>query len=131
MLFAAHSKLAVLGGNQGRIFGDGAVQYRGKVASTEPLWIPYINPEVKIPFAFVHGVNVGPIFFRHDVYLDLSGVDYDYSRPGESGIHFDYEICFRAWQQGYRVRCCLAPFNRRVGTLETFVTDWRNRRRTI
>ena len=51
----------------------------------------------------------------------LGGWDYDYSRVGEPGICFDNELCFRAWQNGYRVGYSFVPFKGAPGTMCPFL----------
>lgn len=113
-LFNLYPDLAIIGGFQGRIFGDNSYRY-GYMISSNKIKMPFIQPKLKVPFAFVHGVNVGPIFYRKDAYIEMGGFDHTFSKPGESGIHFDYEICLRAWLNGYKVGLYSSLFVRHVG----------------
>lgn len=125
-LFNLYSELAIIGGFQGRVFGDKAVRYGAK-HSTDQINLPFIEPTIKVPFAFVQGVNVGPIFFRKDVYFKIGGFDFNFSNPGESGIHFDYDICFRAWLHEYQVGLYAPSFDRHVGVQGTTVYGLKER----
>lgn len=95
--FDRHPELAVLGGFMGfRAARNGS-------GELEVLWGPQ-------PFTFALHVNIGPYFVRRAAYEALGGWDYAYSRVGEPGICFDNELCFRAWQSGYRVAYRFVPF---------------------
>jgi len=62
------------------------------------------------------------LYFMEDVYIKLGGLDYSYSKPGEPGIGFDHDICYRAWQNGWQVGLYSCnSFNRRVGIRGTKV----------
>ncbi len=130
-LFDAHPGLAILGGFQGRFFGEGKVRFGSDYAYSDAAdRIPHVDPKTGIPFSFVHGVNIGPIFMKRNLYFELGGFDYGLSAPGEPGIHSDYEICLRAWLRGYHVGLYSAPFERRAGVPGTLVygLDARERR---
>jgi len=113
--------LAILGGFDGKLFGENDIKFKSeKYIKHKDYNIPFIEKHLNTPFIFVQGVNVGPIFYRKDVYQKLGGFDYSFSKPGDSGIHYDYEICFRAWLKGYYVGLYYhEPFIRRVGVQGT------------
>jgi len=97
-LFNRFPKLAVIGGYQGRGFGNYRIYYGYNKQS-----IPYLDPDLRVPFMFVLGVNVGPIFYRKKAYNHIGGFDYSYSKPGDPGIVFDHELCLKAWLNGWQV----------------------------
>jgi glycosyltransferase involved in cell wall biosynthesis len=65
--------------------------------------IAYHDPRTGRPLMFVESVNIGPYLFRKSVYRALGGFDLAFSAPGEPGITFESEFCYRAWLRGYEV----------------------------
>jgi len=124
-LFDRHPKLGVLGcwvawmfplpdTRPSHVFGyDDNEQLRAAWGISP---IPYVEPELKIPFMFVHTVGLGPMFFRKSVFRSLGGFDLSFSAPGESGIALEHDVCYRAWFSGHQVGLFDAPgFTRCVG----------------
>jgi glycosyltransferase involved in cell wall biosynthesis len=74
-----------------------------------------------IPFRFVEMVNIGPFFIRKAPFLEMGGFDFDYSPIGWPGIHFDFEICLRAWTQGGKVGWYQPPDYRDTGEQGTAI----------
>jgi hypothetical protein len=125
-LFDQYPELAVLGCFQGwsldfsalpekirakHWFGFQTTPPRGDVMD-----IPFIDRNLGIPFMFVEGLGIGPIFFRRDFFLSVDGFNLGFSKPGESGVFLDYEICMKAWMSGRHVGLFDAPeFRRHVG----------------
>ena len=106
-LFERYPKLAVLGGYRGRKFGSDVAEREPKYGY-QTLWekvkkIPFSEPDLRIPFMFIPAVSTAPLFCRRDAWIQLGGFDLNYSKAGEPGIGFDYEICFRAWLKGWQV----------------------------
>jgi glycosyltransferase involved in cell wall biosynthesis len=112
-LFDAHPKLAILGEYrgyvldlEGQIDGIKVRKVYGRNESASFHWaepIPTVDAVTRMPFMFVEGVSIGPVFYRRDVFLELGGFDPRFSAPGESGILADHEICLRAWLAGWQV----------------------------
>jgi GT2 family glycosyltransferase len=95
--------------------------------------IPYLEPELNIPFMFVQVVGLGPMLFRKSIYCSIGGFDLSFSAPGESGIALEHDICYRAWCSGYQVGLFHAPgFVRGVGGHGTlmFGADIRKRNKS-
>jgi GT2 family glycosyltransferase len=139
-LFSRYPRLAILGAYQGytldlaepldRIKSRQVFGYRDGDRWCHVAPIPLTDPESHVPFMFVEGVSVGPIFYRRDVFLALDGFDLGFSRPGEPGILFDHEICLRAWQAGWQVGLFgPAPFRKFVGGQGTYLYGHAARRR--
>lgn len=72
----------------------------------------FIDPVNNLPFQFVENVNIGPYFLRKSIYEKLGGFDFSYSQPGEPGICFESEYCYRAWSEGFYVALLPMDFNR-------------------
>ncbi len=64
---------------------------------------PEFTTDDGLPFMFVAGVNVGPIFIRRDRFLKMGGFDLSYSPVGWPAIHFDIEMSLRVWMNGGQV----------------------------
>lgn len=139
-LFAADPQLAVLGGHQGyvldvsepldRIKATDIVGFREGEEWAHVRPIPTRALSLDVPFMYVEGVSVGPIFFRRDVLRSLGGFDTRYSGPGEPGILFDHDACIRAWRAGYRVGLYGPPlFRKYVGGQGTYMFGHAARRR--
>jgi hypothetical protein len=67
------------------------------------------------PLLFVENVNIGPYLVRRRVFDELGGFDPRFSPPGERGITFEAEFCYRAWQHGYRVALTDIPVKLETG----------------
>lgn len=65
--------------------------------------IPFLDPNTLLPLMFVENVNIGPYLLRKNVYQQLGGFDLHFSAPGEPGITFESEYCYRVWRHGYQV----------------------------
>ena len=61
------------------------------------------NAKASNKFSYVENVNVGPYFVRRKYYDELGGWDFNLSKPGEMGMGFDHELCYRMWLNGYKV----------------------------
>ena len=101
-LFEKYPKLAILGGYRGKRFTSG-IKYGYSTDTDKAEEIPFLDPHLKIPFMFIDGVTIGPIFFKKDLWMQLGGFDLSYSKSGEPGIGYDYEISLRAWSNGWQV----------------------------
>ncbi|MEM9407958.1 MAG: glycosyltransferase, partial [Acidobacteriota bacterium] len=66
-----------------------------------------------IPFMFVEGINVGPVFIRKKPFLEIGGFDMSYSPVGWPAIHFDIEMSLRVWREGGQVGWFPMPFAQR------------------
>lgn len=131
-LLARDERLAVLGANQGWVLDLSApsdrIRSRAVFGYGEgPTWT-YVKPiprraaGIDVPFMYVEGVSVGPIFFRRQPFLELGGFDTAFSAPGEPGILFDHDVSFRAWLGGWHVGVYgPAPFEKYVGGQGTFM----------
>jgi hypothetical protein len=71
--------------------------------------IPFEDPNTGLPLVFVENVNIGPYLFRKSVYEEVGGFDLDFSPPGEPGITFEAEYCYRVWRHGYQVALTDVP----------------------
>ena len=119
-------RMAILGANQGWVLDLAGsldkIRARAVYGYAEgPTWT-YVKPipthaqAVDVPFMYVEGVSVGPIFYRRHTFLALGEFDTAFSAPGEPGILFDHDICLRAWLAGWRVGVYgPAPFEKYVG----------------
>lgn len=94
--FDRDEKLGVLGGMCGwtDFFNSG-------VCCTEDFHRPSLDDGKK--FSYVEHVNVGPFFIRKKFFEEVGGWDFEISKPGEMGMGFDHEICYRMWEQGFHV----------------------------
>ncbi len=110
--------LAILGGFQGAHFDAAHQKFRTAKfgRGQQGTRIPYQDIQTGVPFMFVPGVNVGPVFLRTAIWHELGGFDLAYSSPGRAGIHFDYEISLRTWSRGWQVGLYSpSGFQRNVG----------------
>ncbi|GAA1598836.1 hypothetical protein GCM10009789_61050 [Kribbella sancticallisti] len=103
--FAAHPRLAILGGFMG--FGS----FDPDPAKAKRIW-------GGDEFRFVQHVNIGPYFVRRRSYETLGGWDYSFSEVGEPGICFDNELCLRAWMNDFQVGYRFVPFKGPAGHYE-------------
>lgn len=113
-LFAEHPRLAVLGGWCG--FDD--FFDRAHNAPWNPPGkgsIPTCDPATGMPLMFVESVNIGPYLLRRSDYRDLGGFDFEFSGPGEPGITFESEFCYRAWCSGRQVALTDIPVKMTTG----------------
>ena len=91
----------------------------GHLTSLCPVNGPTSQTSSGIPFMFAEIINAGPIFLRRAGLARLVGFDLSYSGVGESGIHFDHELCLRVWLRGGQVGWTPCPFTRFVGGRST------------
>ncbi len=77
--------------------------------------IPSIEPATRAPLVFVENVNIGPYLLRKSVFQELGGFDLRFSPPGEPGITFESEYCYRAWRAGYEVALTDVPVKVETG----------------
>lgn len=138
-LFSSDPHLAVLGGHQGYVLDLSEPIDRIRAAdivgfAEGPEWshvraIPTVAAS-GVPFTYVEGVSVGPIFYRRRVLQELGGFDTRFSPPGEPGILFDHDVSIRAWLAGHRVGLYGPPaFRKYVGGQGTFMFGHAARRR--
>lgn len=113
-LFDHFPKLAVLGGWCGfnQYFAE---EYNAPWLPDGAGAIPFIEPRTKQPLMFVENVNIGPYLLRRRVYDELGGFDLRFSPPGEPGITFEAEFCYRAWRARYQVALTDIPVKARRG----------------
>lgn len=113
-VFASYPALAVLGGWCG--FDEYfAVEYNAPWLPSGLRKIRSIDPHTGLPLIFVENVNIGPYLLRKHVFEQLGGFDLSFSPPGEPGITFEAEFCYRAWRQGYQVALTDIPVKLEAG----------------
>jgi glycosyltransferase involved in cell wall biosynthesis len=113
-VFARHPRLAVLGGWCG--FNEWfAEEYNAPWLPPGEGTIPTADPDTGRPLMFVENVNIGPYLIRRDAFRELGGFDPRFSPPGEPGITFEAEYCYRAWQHGYEVALTDIPVKLATG----------------
>lgn len=140
-LFDRYPRLAVLGGHQGWQLDLSApadkVRWRAIYGYREGKWrhvseIPFCDPATGVPFMFVQGVSIGPIFYRREVFQALGGFTLAYSAPGEVGMLVDHELSLRAWLAGYQVAVHgPIPFTRHVSGQGTVMFAREQRERNL
>jgi glycosyltransferase involved in cell wall biosynthesis len=114
-LFDAYPALAVLGGWCG--FDEWfAVEYNAPWLPPGTGAIPFADAQTGRPLVFVENVNIGPYFVRRRVFDELGGFDLRFSAPGEPGITFEAEFCYRAWERGFQVALTDIPVKLETGT---------------
>lgn len=114
-LFDRYPKLAVLGGWCG--FDDFfETEYNAPWLASGDGVIPYADMRSGVPMVFVENVNIGPYFIRKSVYEELGGFDHRFSPPGEPGITFEAEFCYRVWLHGYQVALTDIPVKLETGS---------------
>jgi glycosyl transferase family 2 len=114
-LFTAYPALAVLGGWCG--FDDWfAVEYNAPWLPPGAGAIPFADVQTGRPLVFVENVNIGPYLVRRRIFDELGGFDLRFSAPGEPGITFEAEFCYRAWEQGFQVALTDIPVKVETGT---------------
>lgn len=113
-VFARYPGLAVLGGWCGfdHYF---ETEYNAPWLPTGRRAIPSKDPHTGLPLKFVENVNIGPYLLRKSVFHDLGGFDLRFSPPGEPGITFESEFCYRAWTHGSQVALTDIPVKRQTG----------------
>jgi hypothetical protein len=112
-LFDHYPRLAVLGGWCG--FNDYfAIEYNAPWLPSGAGQIPSVDPRTGLPLVFVENVNIGPYLLRKQVFEELGGFDLSFSRPGEPGITFESEFCYRAWRNGHHVALTDIPVKLRT-----------------
>jgi glycosyltransferase involved in cell wall biosynthesis len=101
-VFSNYPRLAVLGCWCGfnAYFSE---EYNAPWLQVEEGEIPFVDPHTRRQLMFVENVNIGPYLLRKTVYQQIGGFDLRFSPPGEPGITFEAEYCYRAWRHGYHV----------------------------
>jgi hypothetical protein len=118
-VFARHPQLAVLGGWCG--FNDYfAEEYNAPWLPVGAGRIPTVDPHTGLPLMFVENVNIGPYLLRKSAYREMGGFDVRFSPPGEPGITFEAEFCYRAWRHGNEVALTDIPAKLATGQ-ETYI----------
>lgn len=113
-VFARYPALGVLGGWCG--FDEYfAVEYNAPWLPAGLRRIPSVDPYTGLPLMFVENVNIGPYLLRKRLFDQLGGFDLAFSAPGEPGITFEAEFCYRAWLEGYQVALTDIPVKVRAG----------------
>jgi hypothetical protein len=113
-LFSRHPRLAVLGGWCG--FDEYfETEYNAPWLPAGVGTIPSTDPQSGMPFVFVESVNIGPYLFRKQVFDRLGGFDLRFSPPGEPGITFESEFCYRVWRHGHQVALTHIPVKVETG----------------
>lgn len=113
-LFDRHPRLAVLGGWCG--FNEWfAEEYNAPWLAPGEGAIPTADPDTGRPLMFVENVNIGPYLVRRSAFQELGGFDLRFSPPGEPGITFEAEYCYRAWRGGYEVALTDIPVKLATG----------------
>jgi glycosyltransferase involved in cell wall biosynthesis len=64
---------------------------------------PEFTTDDGLPFMFVPGINIGPVFIRRERFIEMGGFDFSYSPVGWPAIHFDIEMALRVWMKGGQV----------------------------
>lgn len=107
-----HLGLGILGGwmtwghfDQRRRFCMGVGSRRGnnriKKSRVRPL--DYICPVTEHQLEFCEVSPVGPFWMRRSMIETIGSFRMDFSKVGESGVHWDTDLCLRAWRKGWRV----------------------------
>lgn len=100
-------------------------------AGTNP--IPYANPLTGRPMMFVENVNIGPYLLRKRTFEEVGGFDLRFSPPGEPGITFESEFCYRLWDLGHQVALTDIPVKQHTGATSYILpggtTMWANEAR--
>lgn len=113
-VFGTYPHLAVLGGWCG--FDEYfAVEYNAPWSPSGDRPIPTLDPTTRLPLMFVENVNIGPFLVRKSIFDALGGFDLRFSSPGEPGITFEAEFCYRAWLHGHQVALTDIPVKRESG----------------
>jgi len=113
-IFESYPRLAVLGCWCG--FNDYFdEEYNAPWLPPDEGRIPSVDPRSGLPLVFVENVNIGPYLLRKDVYDQLGGFDVSFSPPGEPGITFEAELCYRAWRHGHQVALTDIPVKFETG----------------
>lgn len=123
-LLNSYPDIAILGGYIGQLWdpNDGAGYEYGEQVSThggvrrgntKP--IPYLDPNLNIPFMFAECAWNAPLFVRRDFILTTGGLDLSIAKRGEPGVWQDCVWSYQAWSLGYSVAVFHAPFVRGVG----------------
>lgn len=97
-LFDKDENLGVLGGMYGyhNLFEEMVVQWSGRKRNRP-------SPNSSNKFSYVEQVNIGPYFIRKKHFDEVGGWDFNLSKPGEMGMGFDHELCYRMWVNGFNV----------------------------
>lgn len=114
-LFARHPRVAVLGGWCG--FDDFfATETNTPWSAVGEGRIDTVEPAIGLPMVFVENVNIGPYLVRRSAYQELGGFDLSFSPPGEPGITFEADLCYRAWERGWEVALTDIPVKQTDGS---------------
>ncbi len=97
-LYKKYPEMGILGGSLGWIFSKKRNKrygyYNGICIEHD---FPFVEEERKIPFLFVDAVNVGPFFIKKSVWEKLGKFNLKFSKVGDSGVCFDFDICLKGW----------------------------------
>lgn len=61
------------------------------------------DPNTGVRMYFASVVDVGPMAFLRDLWIEMGGYDEAYCKAGESCIMADWQLTFRSWLAGYQV----------------------------
>jgi hypothetical protein len=119
-LFQRYPRLAVLGGWCGfdEFF---SIEWNAPWLAAGDGRIDLVDPASGRPMRFVESVNIGPYLVRRDVYSQLGGFDTTFSSPGEPGITFEADLCYRAWLAGWWVAVTDFPVKQHGATPDEIV----------
>ncbi|GFR46650.1 hypothetical protein Agub_g8261 [Astrephomene gubernaculifera] len=96
-LFRAWPQLAIVGMNTYRLCKHAEPTNRFGFTSWEP------DPRTGVKWSFVQNVDFAPLVVRSSAWAALGGLEESFSRPGDCGIWGDWELCTRAWLDGWQV----------------------------
>ncbi|GFR46805.1 hypothetical protein Agub_g8438 [Astrephomene gubernaculifera] len=102
-LYETYPQLGVLGMNTYRLC---------KHMEPTNLFMPLdleADPKTGVQWNFIHAADFAPLGIRATTYRALGGLDEGSSRPGDCGIWGDWELCARAWADGWHVGFMYVP----------------------
>jgi hypothetical protein len=113
-LFERFPRLAVLGGWCGfdEFFG---IAWNAPWLANDDGKLDLVDSATGRPMRFVESVNIGPYLIRRDIYGQLGGFDTAFSSPGEPGITFEADFCYRVWLAGWQVAVTDFPVKQEIG----------------
>ena len=122
-LYKAFPSLAIVGMKVG-VYKYGHTRWSHDAIHFRTPFSPQEQDGEGIVFQFVSWVDYAPFAIRKQAFTRLGGVDESFSPPGESGIFSDVDLCFRAWEHGWRVGHMGGGRNFRKGPAWTTDTAW-------